>query len=324
MIVVFSIIALNSSNLSAQTVVVYSSHEPEITDPTVAMFTKKTGIKVSLITGGTGELLKRIEAESANPLADVMYGGGVESLDAYKKFFQPFVSSEDKFIPAGFKDKGNLWIGFASLPMVIMYDKRQIKEDEKPKSWNELILPKWKKKIAYAAPDKSGSSYTQLCTILTAYGRGDKAWDLVKKITANEIVLDKSALVFKGVGGGEYPLGITLEDAAYKYIVGGSPIGLIYPSEGTSALPDGVGLIKGAKNLDAAKAFINYVLSAELQKEVIVNRVHRRAVRTDVAPPKGLPAISQIKLVDYDLNWASEQRTELLKKWRSILMEVSQ
>ena len=68
-------------------VVVYSPHNAEEINPIINEFTERTGIRVDVVAAGTGELLKRVEAESANPLGDVMWGGGAESLDSFKEYF---------------------------------------------------------------------------------------------------------------------------------------------------------------------------------------------------------------------------------------------
>src|SRR5699024_11098982 len=100
-------------------------------------------------------------------------------------------------------------------------------------------------------------------------------------------ILSSSSMVPKGVADGEFPVGITLEEAAYRYIAGGAAVEVNYPTEGTSAVPDGVALIKGAKNQDAAEKFINFLVSKDVQ-EMIVEEFNRRSIRSDVSPPEAL------------------------------------
>jgi iron(III) transport system substrate-binding protein len=75
------------------------------------------------VAAGTGELLQRLQAESATPIADVLWGGGADSLAAYKYYFQPYVCANDAVIDDAFKDADDLWIGESPLPMVIIYNK---------------------------------------------------------------------------------------------------------------------------------------------------------------------------------------------------------
>ncbi|MCQ5146743.1 extracellular solute-binding protein, partial [Enterocloster bolteae] len=97
-----------------------------------------------------------------NPIADVLWGGGADSLAAFKEYFEPYVCSNDEFIGAAYKDPDGLWIGESPLPMVIFYNKDLIEKDGLtiPETWEDLTKPEWMGKIAYCLPSKSGSGYT--------------------------------------------------------------------------------------------------------------------------------------------------------------------
>ncbi|GIN39880.1 ABC transporter substrate-binding protein [Heyndrickxia oleronia] len=303
-------------------VTVYSPHQAEIINPIIKEFQDRTKIEVELVTSGTGELLNRLKAESDNPLGDVFWGGGAESIEAFKENFEPYKPKDDDKIPNTYKSTDNSWIGFSALPMVIMYNKDMVKENEVPGSWNDLLNSKWKGKIAFADPSKSGSSYTQLVTMLTANkDDGKNGWDYVSKFVKNldGKVLGGSSMVYKGIADGEFPVGITLEEAAYRYISGGANVGVIYPSEGTSAVPDGMALIKGAKNKENAQKFLDFLASKDVQ-ELIVKEFNRRSVREDVEGPNGLTPSKEIPLVDYDFNWASSNQDDVMKKFKDLVI----
>ncbi|MBB6454602.1 iron(III) transport system substrate-binding protein [Salirhabdus euzebyi] len=306
----------------SDTLTVYSPHQNEIINPIIKEFQDRTGIKVDVVTGGTGELLNRVTAEADNPGGDVFWGGGAESLEAFADSFEPYKTAEDEAIPADFKSPTNVWTGFSALPMVIMYNQDMVSDADAPKSWGDLLDPKWTGKIAYTDPSKSGSSYTQLATMLTAYnGDGSEGWDFVKDFVANldGTILSSSSMVPKGVADGEFPVGLTLEEAAYRYIAGGAAVGVHYPEEGTSAVPDGVALIKGAKNDANAKEFIDFLVSKDVQ-EMIVEDFSRRSIRSDVNPPEGLVASDEIPLVDYDFEWSATSKDEIMEKFQEILI----
>lgn len=300
---------------------VYSPNAAEVNNPIVKEFQDRTGIEVQLISGGTGELLKRVQAEEANPLGDVFWAGGADSLEAYKKYFEPYRSKEFDNLSEEYVDTTNHWTPFAALPMVIMYNKELVKPGEEPKSWKDLLDPKWKGKIAYADPAKSGSSYTQLVTMLIAFGKDDgKGWDFIKKFVNNldGKVLSGSGMVYKGVADKEFPLGITLEEAALRYVEGGAKVGIIYPEEGTSAVPDGAAIIKGAKNMEQAKQFIDFLVSKDVQS-LIQKEFKRRSVRKDADKVQGIPATKEIKLVQYDFDWAAANKDETIKRFGRIV-----
>lgn len=305
----------------SKSVTVYSPHNAEVVNPIIKEFEDETGIEVDLVAAGTGELLKRIEAESDNPLGDVMWGGGAESLDSFKDYFEAYKTQEDDQIAENFKDKDHYWNGFSALPMVIMYNKDLVKEGEEPKSWMDLTDEKWKGQISFADPAKSGSSYTTLVTMKTAYeDDGSEGWDFIKKFIDN---LDGklaagSSNVYKSVADGEYALGLTLEEAAVRYVNAGANIGIIYPEEGTSAVPDGIAIIKDAENLENAKKFVDFTVGKKVQ-DMVVNDFSRRSIRSDADNPEGLGSIDDIKLVDYDFSWAADNKEEVLDKWKNMI-----
>jgi len=314
--------ATTSEKENSKHVTVYSPHPADPLNAGIKEFQEKTGITVDLVAAGTGELLKRIEAESGNPLADVFWGGGADSLAAYSKNFDTFKPTDISNIDTQYVSKDGSWTGESPLPMVIMYNKKLVSESDVPKGWADLTNAKFKGKIAYADPAKSGSSYTILCTMLTAFGKDDgKGWEFIKKLVANldGKILSSSGDVYKKVSDGEYSVGLTLEKEAIKYVLAGADVGIVYPSEGTSAVPDGIAIVKGAVNRENAEIFVNFVLSKECQT-MMATDFARRTVRLDTDPPKGLPVMKDIKFVDYDFGWASSSKEKIMEQWKEIIV----
>lgn len=302
-------------------VVVYTPHDTDMLDAVIPNFKKKYGIDVLVVRGGTGEMLKRLEAEKDRPMSDVFWGGDGASLEAYRNYFEVYKPAGSEVIPAKFKSPTGHWTGFMSTAIVFMYNKKLVDEAQKPANWKDLIGPKWKGKVAFADASKSGSAFHQLTIMLSIFGRDEKGWRFVEDFVRNVKVVGGSSLVHQGTAGGEYHIGVTLEDIAYKYIAGGANVGVTYPAEGTTASPDGVALVKNAKHPVAARLFVDYVLSAQVQDQ-LVRTFYRRSVRPDVAPPKGLPATSEINIIEVDLQWSSDFRQEILKRWNDILIRT--
>ena len=129
--------------------VVYSPHDADPLNAGVAQFMEKyPNIEVEVIAAGTGELCQRLVAEAANPQGDVLWGGGADTLAAYNDYFEPYVCANDEFIGEAYKDPNGYWIGESPLPMVFIYNKTMLSEDEVPTTWEGLCDENLKGKIA--------------------------------------------------------------------------------------------------------------------------------------------------------------------------------
>lgn len=305
-------------------VVVYSPHDADPLNAGVNLFMEKyPNVKVEVVAAGTGELCNRIAAETANPIADVLWGGGADSLAAFKDYFAPYVCANDEFIGEEYKDPDDKWIGESPLPMVIFYNKELIEKDGMtiPESWEDLTKPEWKGKIAYCLPSKSGSAYTQLCTMILGHGGKEAGWDFIKQLYDNldGKIVDSSGKCHKMVADGEFYAGLTLEKAAVQYKDDAS-VGFVYPKDGTSAVPDGVALVKGCPNEENAKLFIDFVTSKECQTEQSQNW-GRCPVRSDMEVGEGLAKLSELVLVDYDFDWAASEKESIIEHFNEIMVD---
>ena len=296
--------------------IVYTSQKEAVYGPLIAEFEERTGIWVEIVCGGTGELLERIEKEKSSPVADVMFGGGVESLLSYEDCFEPYTVSGAGMLMPGMRQRDDICTPFSSLPFVIIYNTRLVSQGE-IKGWANLFDSRWKGRIAFADPAVSGSSYSAVMTMLTALG-GDR-WEQLERFYDNldSMILEDSGDVASMVDSGAMSVGITLEQTALKSIAQGAKIGIVYPEEGTSILPDGSALVAGAPHRDNAVVFLEFVQSTDVQEQV-AGSFSRRPVRKDVDDPEGLLPADQIPLIDYDIEEASSAKEEFLSRWRSL------
>lgn len=297
--------------------VVYSPHDADPLNAGVEMFRQAyPNIEVEIIAAGTGELCQRIVAEAENPQGDVLWGGGADTLAAYTDYFAPYVCANDDVIGEAYKATDDLWIGESPLPMVFIYNKTLIDEADVPTTWEGLCDEALKGKIAYASPAKSGSAYTQLCTMLFSQPTLDEGWALVEKFIANldGKIQDSSGNCHKLVASGEYAMGVTIEKSAVLY-ADNPDIGFLYP-EKNSAVPDGVALIKNCPNEENAKLFIDFVTSLDCQTAQNADWA-RRPVRSDLSPV-GLCELSELDLGDYDFATAATQKEAFVEKWNDL------
>ncbi len=291
--------------------VIYTSHKEEVYQPIVREFERRTGIWVEVVCGGTNELLERIDSESEDPKADVMFGGGVESLESYERCFSPYEAAGSQAILPQFQSEEHTWTPFSALPVALIYNTKLTDPVE---GWQDLSRPEFRGRIAFADPSVSGSSFTALVTWLNVSGlpRQEALQALAKALDGRQ--LDGSGDVITAVADGTCLVGITLEETAMKHIAAGKDIALVYPLEGTSCVPDGSALIQGAPHPENAQKFLDFTVSLAVQ-ELLPLRFYRRSVREDVEPGASLIPLEDIPETHYDVEWASDNRDGLLSDW---------
>jgi len=161
--------------------VVYSSHPADLIKTVLDEFRERTGLRVRVVADGTGALLAKLRRDAGSG-ADVLWGGGAESLVANLDLFAAYESSERSSIPPGLRDEQGYWTGFTVLPMVIIVNARLVSADNTPRSWSDLANPALAGSVAFADPASSGSSYTILRTMLMAAGASkdpERAWSMI-------------------------------------------------------------------------------------------------------------------------------------------------
>ncbi len=309
-----------ASEPASKSLVVYCPHPVEFINPIIAEFEASTGIQAEVITAGTGELLKRVEAEQANPLGDVFWGGSLSTITPKADLFENYTSANEAAVLEDCKNTEGMMTRFTVIPSVIMINTKLIGDIE-VNGYEDVLNPALKGKIAFADPSKSSSSFEHLVNMLYAMGNGnpDNGWEYVQKLSKqlDGKLLSGSSAVYKGVADGEYTVGLTFEEGAAKYVKDGAPVKVVYMEEGTISKPDTVQIIKGAKNMENAKKFIDFVTSKETQT-LITNELCRRSVRGDVPAGNGLTPTSEIKLIKDDPTVVNPNKQVWLDKFKDI------
>ncbi len=310
-------------NLKQESLVVYCPHPLEFIDPIISEFENETDIAVEVIVAATGELLERVENEKDNPYGDVLWGGSISMLNTKKEFFEPYFSkNEDDFI---YRNEEGYITAFTAVPSIIMVNKNII-GDISIRGYEDLLQKDLKGKIAFANPNKSSSSFEHLINQLYAMGNGnpDNGWNYVERFIfqLDGNLLDNSLQVYKGVADGQYPVGLTFEGAAAKYLKLGAPIEIIYPVEGTIIKPDGIALIKNAKNIKNGKKFIDFLTEKETQS-FISNELNGRSVRKDIPLSLGLKPYDEMNIIRDDIDWTRENKDRILNKFNYLFKLIN-
>src|SRR3954463_4115680 len=302
-------------------VVVYTANDSNLNRFVFDAFTRETGIQVEPVEAGSGVVFRRIASERDRPLGDIVWGVSRTLLRANKALLAPYASKNKDAVPAQFRDADDAWIGSNVHLLVILQNSKLISENEGPKSWADLMDPKWKGKVAFTDPANSGSGYSHLTMLAELWGPGEAGWEKVSQLLANTRVLNRSSLVFQGVGNGEFALGMSLEYAGYQWSSNGAPVTVIYPQDGTIAQMEGVAVIKGGPNTANAKQFVDYVTRKDV-REAILRFAFRRPARQDLdlsKLPGSMPQLSAIKILDYDEDHWVEKRAETAQKIQDII-----
>ena len=300
---------------------IYTSHKEELWKPIVKEFEERTGIWVEVVSGGTNLLLEEIAEKKGEVDADLFFGGGVESLNAFSDYFIPYEAKGIEEVDPQFRSATDVWTPFSALPVVLIYNEKLLSPEELG-SWKDVLAPKYKGKIAMANPAYSASAFTGLLsfekavqeeTDSTEDSDGDKEIlpRIAKQLDGKEYM--DSGEVPEAVADGSKLVGITLEETALKYMAKGENIGIVYPKEGTTVVPDAGAILKGAKHLENAQKFLDFSISKDCQ-DILQKRFHRRAVLTSMAG-EGEPSLLEIKRLSYDVSKISAERNRVLTDW---------
>lgn len=315
-----SVLALGAgAALADGSVTVYTATPQNFIDALVPAFEAKTGTKVDIIKAGSGELLNRLTAEAGAPAADVLWSVDGTVVDFNPDLFEAYQAAESDKLAEGMK-QSELWTPFTAVVTTFIVNDSKLDGKPVPTSWEMLADPQYDGMISSARVDSSGSAYIQLATVLQVFGDEAKGWEVYKGLLGNYVLSESSGAVPRFVNDGELAIGVTLEDGALRYVEGGGPVQMVYPSEGTAIAPDAMALIKGAPHADNGKAFIDFMLSQEGQ--TIVAEQGRRPVRGDVASNPALKPLSEVKSANYDAKWAADNRERLVEEWKNLLLDM--
>jgi iron(III) transport system substrate-binding protein len=266
---------------------------------------------VSVIRLGSGEILTRLNAEQPRPQGDVILGIAKEAYDGNYNLFRPYRSVNHNAIPENVRDKANppRYYG-ATMPLqAFIINTRLLTPDRYPRTWKDLADPKYKGEIILSNPALSGSAYSQIYQIWKLYGD-----TVLRGVAENAIFVASSTAVPESVARGEYAIGATGEGNIGEYIQRGSPVTYVYPEDGTGLRYDASGIINNGPNPRAAELFMDFLTSREAYS-IWLNVRSRRVVIPELPGPGALPALGQIKLIDYDAEEAARIRDELVDRF---------
>lgn len=306
-------LALSASAHAADTLVVYSAGPKPLSSALAKGFEEKTGTKVELFQSTAGKIMARYQSEKANPHVDVMISaawGHAITLDAAGELM-PYTSPNAAKVPASLKTGTYVAQGAAAL--AIAYNTNS--SLPAPKAWSDLTKAAYKDQITMPDPSSSGSALSLLQGLVNK--NDAETWDMFAKLKANGMIVpgaNQAALtpVLQGAKGVVF--------GAVDYIILGSKakgeaIDVVYPSDGTVLAPRPIMIMKSSQRADAAKAFVDYMLSDEGQN--LVAKQYLLPARSDIKAMR--PGYDELNVIEFDQVEAAKNAAATKKKFTELM-----
>lgn len=306
---------------------VYCSTQNITCEKVMQAFGKKFDVNVQFIRNSTGATLSKIKAEANNPQADVWYGGTIEHhyqagslglLEKYRPTKQADILPDFKAMLKNPKSNYTSIIYMLALGFGVnteRFTKLGIKEY--PKCWKDLTSSTLKGEIQLADPQLSGTTYTAIATLIELWGE-DKTFDYLKKLDVNVAQYVKSAQVTSNLARGESALSVGFIHNYATEKENGAPIETILPCEGVGYSLGGASILKGARNIDNAKLFMDWVVDAEAQeipwREGGVYQLPTN-INAVAAPQSVNPKSLNLIKIDFERFGDSAEGKRITEKW---------
>ena len=300
-------------------VVVYSSVDEANAKKILDAFTADTGIEAAFVHLSSGPAMARIKAEMNNPQADVWMGAPSENHVVAKLdgLTVPYKSEAFNALSSTFKDSEGYWRSFYMNPMAFAVNTEVLSRINAPKpgSWEDLLNPVYKGQIQMPTPQSSGTAYNIIASLVAIAGE-ETAFDYMKALNPSIQTYTSSGTgPSKGVSVGQCAIGIQFTPAFFEFIENGYPLEVIYPKEGVWFEAPAVSILKGAKNVEAAQALVDWLVSKDGQDTLTAAKTFFYPVISGATLGKGMPPFESLKTIEVDTKWAGDNKKRLVERW---------
>ena len=288
-------------------------------------------INVEVVEGGSGVLVSRAAAEFKNPQGDIIAGLNYPQYLTDGYLFESYVVPTNDQLPAAMQDdtEGKLHYSCTQFVCLIVNDDVCKKLGVEVNSYKDLLNPKLKGHIISADPAASSSAWNQLTTMLCVMGDeccDEKAWDYVEQFAANlgGVMSGSSSRCYKDVINGEYAVGVTYEAGVLDYLATGQYpyCRMVFPEEGITQIKFASAIVKGCKNLDNAKLYIDWIMSDECQQALAATS-QRQANPNFPSSFPAMPNASDVKVCDRDEYYIGKNKPAIIDRWTQIWAKYS-
>lgn len=305
----------------AEDLLVYTAIEADTLEEYKNTFSKANpGINITFVRDSTGIVTAKLLAEKENPRADVVWGLAATSLLvlANEGMLIPYAPKGVGTLNPKFVDSNSppLWTGMDAWVASVCYNTIEAKKHNlpKPASWKDLLDPVYKGHLIMPNPASSGTGFLDVSSWLQLFGEKG-GWEFMDGLHENIARYTHSgSKPCKLAAAGEIPIGISFAYRAAKSKNKGAPLDIIIPSEGIGWDLEASAIVKGTKNLAAAKKLIDWSISKEANR--MYNKYYAVVGYPGVAEAvKNYPASVNEKMIDNDFAWAADNRKRILSEW---------
>lgn len=304
---------------NARTITIYAALPADVLQQVALEFEKSSGIKVLYVSLAQQEILPRIRMEKTQTQADVWLGAWVEHLLQAKKegLIQKYAEEQAQDIPANWRDQDNYWVGlYIDVPVFVtnkdLFIRQQI---DPPHTWEDMLKPQYKNKIALADPGVSNATFCMFAAIQQHLGP-EQAFAYFGNLHQNIKHYPKEAGVpGRMVAMGEMSVGVLGASDAIKYMREGFPLVITFAEENTGYQLFGAGLIAGAPHSQEAKIFMKWLTDKEGQDCLLSSGLYYYPTNRGVQPPQELLFIKDLDIAGYNVLDAAENKVKLIEKW---------
>ena len=283
----------------AGAITLYTSQPEEDIQAMIDGFNEKwPEIQVDVFRSGTEEVVSKVLAEqqAGSVLADVLLVADNVTFETLKEqdLLMAYESPELEGIPETYIDKDHMYTGTKVITTGIAYNTELVQNA--PASFADLTKADYKDNLIMPSPLYSGAAAYNLGVITRTEGMG---WEYYQALKDNGITVDKgNGAVQNAIVAGEKACGLLADYMAIRSKNDGAPVEFVYPSEGSPAVTEPIGIVNGTENEALAKAFVDFVLSEEGQ--TLTSEIGYTPVKSGVAVPEGLKSIDEFTPLTWD------------------------
>jgi iron(III) transport system substrate-binding protein len=297
--------------------VLYTSQlEPDAAATVEAFRRRHPNVQVEWIRAGTGQIMTRLRAEivAGSPRPDILLLADSLTFEGLKSEgrLRPSPEVRTGGVPSEHLDPGRAYFGTKLITTGIVH---HLRAPFVPRRWTELLDARARNQVAMPSPAVSGAAAIHLAALVQNSALG---WSYVERLVANGVqARGGNGPVMQAVAGAERAFGIAIDYLPIREAAKGAPVRFVFPEDGVSAITEPAAILSTARNVPAAVAFMDFLLSMEGQR--LASSQGFLPADPEVAPPPGFPDPKTIRVMPFDSARAAREQEEILRRFAQLI-----